>query len=581
MSVGFLSLVVLASYEGLDHQQYLRWSAAIVKCDIEMLKVDQQFKPDDNWVRAPTGVPFSHWSIGSGMLIAPAMFVLSPFGWQWQAGMVTGCLCSVVAWCALYKTFALLAGRTNAILGVAIAFLGTPLGYYSVSVSSETYSLLPAALIALQTITILLRSRASNGDALVAGSLAAMLLLIRSYLAAYAFPLLFLILFLTWKKSAVRGLVGMLLMGMPIVVSLGILLLTNYWMSGNCFHAPYQFGDDQFQSLDWSAPYLGNVLFDTFHGLLPVHPLVGVGFLSMIGVWLRAIKAKQWPEAIVWFCSLLAMAINVYFQGCWWYWWLSDISFGMRGLVVPGIPATLACLRALQLLRRSHRGLATALLYLLVVCSLWSWLQLLQGPMSPLTWNHLCTNQLAVARQWATEPEKLGLLLLSGVLILPLLPWRSPKEIALWVCSVGTTSFLLDRFLWFQPSLTATYAIIGVFALGATILYRFRFFPRAAHTKLVAGAFLLMVVSCLPLALSTSASIKRPIAKKQVFTEADFVRGYQTLAGIPRFEAHRNKFADFIGRYAGEERQKTISARQSDQPEVTWLYVSNRPRKRF
>jgi hypothetical protein len=72
-----------------------------------------------------------------------------------------------------------------AAFGSAIAFVATPLGYYSLAISSETYSLLPVVVLLWRTVTM---ARGDTTDPLTTGAATGMLLLLRPYWAAYAWP---------------------------------------------------------------------------------------------------------------------------------------------------------------------------------------------------------------------------------------------------------------------------------------------------------------------------------------------------------------------------------------------------------
>lgn len=323
-------LCCLNGQAGVDHGQYLKWASAAVSGDIAKLANDID-------LNAPTGLPFSPWSAGPGLLVAPLYFVLGFLQLEAGAGLITGYICVFCFWISLFRSLKLVAGESWAVIGCLLAAVGTPAGYYCSSISSETFGLAIASYLTLQAINAWKRQPVSIIGTAAATSL---LLMVRSYLGVYAWPAL-VCGFVRARRKVWFAVASAAAMSTAFV-QIGIV---NFWMTGSWQQNAYSFGDEYFQSFDGAAPFFCNVLFDPFHGLIPSHPLVAVGIFCGLILLVDSLIHRRKLEAAVWFISTTAILVNLYVQSCWFYWWLAMSSFGMRGLVLASIPAILAIVR--------------------------------------------------------------------------------------------------------------------------------------------------------------------------------------------------------------------------------------------
>lgn len=391
------------SQPGVDHGQYLKWGRAFAESDPLVLE-------NDCGLKSPTGLPFSPWSAGPGMLIAPFHQILEPLGLENGAGMICGYLCVPVFWFSSFFAFRLLAGRFWANVGVLFLAIGTPAGYYCSSISSETFALTAAAFLAWQTMESLF-AKTGSGRIRLAGIAAAtgVLLMTRSFLGVFAWPALL----ATWWRTERKMEFGVL-STLSVALAVGQILAVNWAMTGSALLSPYSFGDEYFRSFDSSAPYWKHVLFDPFHGLVLSHPLVALGLIAQAAVVGICLKAGRILEAMVWILFLTACGLNIYVQSCWFYWWMAISSFGMRGLVLCSLPSALATIRVLAIFRAEPHGKPYSfgfgiLLVFSVVCSCWGWLNLCAGVTNCTTLMDLGSDLAQAGTSWFDLPGLLAL----------------------------------------------------------------------------------------------------------------------------------------------------------------------------
>lgn len=550
-------LACLTSIKGQDHAEYMAWSSAAVSGDIHRLAGPEAAK-------SPTGVPFKHWSAGPGLLIAPFEAILAPLGIRHAAGLAAGFVCVCVFWSCLFAGLREMSDDRLAILGCALAFVATPLGYYSLTISSETYSLFPAGILFRNSVALGMGRRASL---LAIGASTGILLMIRSYLAAYAWPALVLALFGQWRLGSRRAARCLTIFTVPVGLAILQIALVNYWMTGDFLRPGYQFGDEQFQSLDWRSPHAWRVLFDPFHGLLPTHPFMGLGFLLMARLVTGSLYRRNYAEAALWMLAATAVGINVYAQGSWYCWWLARGSFGMRGMVLAAIPATAAFVRALSLSLQSVRSGSrdTAGMALLAVaggCVVWSWLLLTQRSLDYFEWRQILHTQAVQITQWLTM-GRIALLLFCGLLAMLMLRnifgrngqgglvnWTA------WLAAALSLACLADRLYFFEPR-PPVLQIYAAFAAGAAAVMllgslKTRVPFESLSSWMAAGMLCAMLAFFLPLAIRTHAKVDRPGSSPEMFDETHPIVAYLDLLGIPRLEPQRNEIGDFLRRQKGE-----------------------------
>jgi len=371
--------------------------------------------------------------------------------------------------------------------------------------------------------------------------------------------------------------------------------IVNRWMTGVVWRSPYQFGDEGFQSLKWSCPHWPHVLFDTFHGLLPTHPLVGVGLIAVVVLIAVSLVRRSMPEAAFWTLSVLAVAVNLYSQGAWFYWWLAACPcvFGMRGLVLAAIPAIVGLIRLVALLsaadpreRANHGGdtrsafsapadalsrsesqvrfsdvprsvIRRAILLLAGACLVWSWLLLSQGPMDYLCWSALWEGQVLELGYWMGEGALVWVA--AGCVTAAMLRERLRTAgrmlgVLTWLAATLAVVYVADRHHEHLPPLLVWYAVVaGVFLVCSLPADRhLDVLGRLSRSVLPCILFAGMVISFLPLAIRTRASVTDPQEVPHVLFHAEDVRNaHDTLALIPRLESQRQAIATFLERQKG------------------------------
>lgn len=530
----------LFSRDGIDHGQYLKWASATVSGDIQLLENKQQ-------ITSVTGIPFSPWSAGPGLLIAPFYLTMSIFSLQQGAGLVTGYVCVAIFWLCLFQAVKEISNARHAALACFFLAIGTPVGYYCSSISSETYALAPTAYLFLQAARILKKKNASTWG--IAGA-TAVLLMIRSFLAVFAWPTLFAGLFLNRSQmSRAKFIVATSLM---IGLSIIQIAMTNYWMTGEALHSPYSFGDESFESIDGSAPFFTHILFDSFHGLVPSHPLVALGILSiplLIGI---LVSNKHHAEATIWSLFLIAIAANIYVQSCWFYWWLAAPSFGMRGLVLCSIPAVGSLMRLRFLLETTSPRTAKTLLVFILLMTMYGWFHLEVGPTNCDSFLQLESKLLFGLSNWKTVSGLAGTAIGS---ICGLLAFRSRKlatsrfekvSIAIlvaWFVGHYVRLFFSQESNWTFFVITSSIVVATLWISYSKKIQTTNFtsaaFRFAAPTMLIAFAFL---------SFSTIPKMQQPTESALVFNRPDARRAYLTLREIPRFRDQANELYEFFVR---------------------------------
>ena len=472
---------------GLDSEKYLRWSSVVAEADIGKL-------PND--VVGPQGIRVFQWSAGPGLILAPFRVLGNAVGID-EYGVLTivGGILGLAFWCVLFQTFKELTDcRQTTWFCLAVAFLATPLGYYSRSISSETLSLLPSVVLTHQSIRIA-KGQSPNWFLTTAG--AGMLLIIRPYLGAYAWPAIFAGILFEWKHatraSKRRLFVATILSTIVIATSLAQIFVVNRWMTGDYLQSPYQVGDETYAALDIVHPrFISNVLFDPFHGLLPYHPLVGIGVVGLLLclVFARTRRNDSWNSLAV--CvlvfSLLAIAVNVWFQGSWQYWWLGTSSFGMRGLVLPSLAAVTFLALVLTRLRNAKLSLIVKLAAF--ACSLWSFLLLMQGPSNFTSFSEMLLAQMShvVQLPFGLVPVGIAVVMLSVYCL-------SINELPGIILSALVSIYLVDLCSLRTPSVTI---VAWMFAL-AFIAFQMRRWL----SLFVVPLFTMAMISFIPLYVST------------------------------------------------------------------------------
>jgi hypothetical protein len=400
-------LLVASPSQGPDFGFYLDWSNAALSGDVFRLRGD---------VASPLGVPLTQWSAGTGLLFALGQLFLGPLAELRDGALAVGSISALVFWGSLLVLLLRATSEPALVLfGLGAAFLGTHAGFYSLNHASESLAFGAGTLmVALLTAR---RSWSLASDAWMGGA-AALLVLVRAQHVLYALPALLLSAARSWREprgiGAARRAVGFGLLLLPSALIVAQTAIVHRWMTGSLLRSPYSFGGEGFTSLDWREPELLAVLANPYHGLLPYHPLYGLGLVALAACIARA---PSRDERAVWAAGFVAVVSHTYLQAAWHVWWLGTLTFGMRGLSLSAIVLVPALVRAVG---RARPGSAWRALWLLTstFASLWSFLLLSQKYSHFYVWRDLLAAQ-ARAAQSLLEPSAAAPLL-SGIALVGL-----------------------------------------------------------------------------------------------------------------------------------------------------------------
>ena len=594
--LGCTLITCLLIVQGADFKQYRLWGRVIAYADLEKIPT---------LARSELGAPYFQWSAGPGMLFAAPYWAL-PDKIAEGACLVISALLAASFWYAFYQGLALLTCDRIAAMTCLLAFIATPLGYASVTASSETQALFPIGLLFLETVRRLKLGRCSL---LTVAASTGMLLLFRPYWGAYAWPAL-LVCVLSPPVRALNVVWRTFVVAAFIAVSVWPGFTTNYWMTGDPLHTPYRFGDAEFQSLDPSCPYLNYVLFDTFHGAFPTHPclVVSAVLACVLTPWIA--RRAGVMAAAAWGIGLLALAINVYVAGCWYYWWMAThFSLGNRAFVLTSIQPMVAIAlvshwlepRVMNLVSpQAERQMAaeqpiaasttsltagvrrvgvlpTAASWIwaavLMFAVLWSFLLLSQGPMDYLTWSKMAQGQLVEIKYW-TQPSLLPIWFIAvSFAATSFGPFLREAAIALrlQVMVYGTlvVAYLLDRSSAYYPGLIAVYVAVGIFGMYLNVSNQRRLAAAMrGWTSFGAPTCLaIMLASFLPLWLRTK--LPKPLPPGGYVVQSQPLESFQAhgvLVAIPRFSEQADRLGAYLKRQAAAANQEVKLLTPEDPP---------------
>ncbi|MDX1944869.1 MAG: glycosyltransferase family 39 protein [Pirellulaceae bacterium] len=540
----FIALGVSSARLGLDGERYLNWATVANEGDIRHL--------GDPELLSPQGVPFYQWSAGPGLAIAPLVWPLQLVTDDSEAPLLVGGLaCAGVFWLCVYASLREFLGHREALMGLLLAFIATPLGYYSRSIASETISLLPAGILLWQGTRI---AKGNSPNWLLIGVAAGLLLLVRSFLAAYAWPVMAAGAWVTWRNG--RPLAAMVAFVPWIAVALWQVGSVHFWMTGSWLKSPYGFGDGEFRSLDPACPHLVNILLDPFHGLIATHPLVGLGLIALPICTARAMRRGDWPLVLLWGGAMLAVGVNIYAQGCWYYW--CGLGFGMRGLVLVSIPAVLALL----VLLRDWRDLPwprSALVALGGLCALYSFLHAMQGPTHYLTWSRLFEGQVCQLLDLVTDYH-LPIGVVGGLIAAGLVMPRRAEDWLLIALLPLVGLYLFDR------SVGGLALLFVVIFAPLVAIWRLGISPASlasATQWMGCVAFVSAIVCFVPLSWRVQQVLKPTPVPQVVFQEGDVLAAYRFIAWQRQradFAAEADKLRQFLIRQRGDAGVAEIEA---------------------
>lgn len=528
----------ITAQEGSDLVNYVNWAKVSVSGDINQGQPPQPF--------SMRGIQFRHWSAGPGLFIAPFRIALSPFGLERHAGFAAGYVCTISFWCLLFFGLKRLSDDLYALLGVSLCFVATSLGFYGCYTALETFSLLPAVILFYESTKLFTGERI---NLLVTGTATAVLLMFRPYLGAYAWCALVPALIGQCRSndvSLLRRFLNIVALLLPVALAIWQIGSVHSWMTADFFQSPYHFGDEHFQSIDPSCPYLWNVLFSSFHGALIYSPITGIGLIAATILAGLATGRRDWPIVSFWSLLLLAVCCNIYIAGCWHNWWMAAW-FGNRNLYLPAVVAVAAMIKCVQ----SSRGAArSVMLAICAISSIWSFLLLQRGRVSYFTY------------EWMMRDVRIDLQY-----------WSSVEMCVVFVtCAVFavTTVVFINGDCWLK--------ITTVVAVGLSLCYladrisvtqaAFILFLGAIFLSLIAGichidvlvrylrvvapiAFFVMIALFCRLYIQTERQTS-DYPSGAFFPDYDLLYNVKSLKGVPIIEKEREGILQFLRREKGE-----------------------------
>jgi hypothetical protein len=364
--------------EGADFPRYFNWAKAFNQGNILCL--------NGNTI-SPMGVPLSHLSFGPGLIFSLA----SPFSSIQPAdAQFIGWIFAVIFWIAYVGILLNVTNNNHSLtlFGACITFIGTPLGYYSSAYTSESLSFTCLAVVIFWALR---HDRFSVFDYLILGIWSSLLIIIRSQLVIYLAPVYLMIFYKIRRKivsqssSLRQSVFGLITYLVPISLSICSISLINYWMTGSPFTSTYNFGAENFKSVDFFHPEILAVLIHPWHGLFVYHPLYLLCFASLLYLIRNCHNSSTSVILIAVACSI---TLHVWLHASWYVWWLGQNTFGMRGLSISGI--ILVPVLLFQMAERAKQGKSNVLLFIMILlmCT-WSFCLLTLGPTQFYTYQNL------------------------------------------------------------------------------------------------------------------------------------------------------------------------------------------------
>jgi hypothetical protein len=344
------------------------------------------------------------------------------------------------------------------------------------------------------------------------------------------------------------------------------------WMTGSFLRTPYQFGDQQWQSVDWRRPEFSAVLLHPRHGLLAYHPLYFVCFAC--AVYLMA-TARDWHQRALAGAVIAIALLHLYLQAAWFCWWLGTFTFGMRGM------ATLALLLlpALAVTLDQRQRVGKPIWPLVIACvaaTAWSMLLYFQNETNFNTWAQLWKSQSVTFAQ----PMVFVLAVISPAIgIVSWIVWRRTAAPRLTAAAGAAVSLaiaaaahawvqrnLLKELHWSELHAAWDWAVaIALIGAGASAALALRPLARPTFraTEIIVGCFVLAFaysasVQFLRLAKHTEAYLRMgeqapvhfDVASPILWDEIE--ASYEEYKSIPGFDASKQRFWAFLQRHSDD-----------------------------
>ena len=542
-----------ARREGPDFGHYLDWGNAAVSGDIFQLSAD---------VLSPGGVPFSLSAAAPGMLFATIYHAVGETMEFRTAAYLTGWAAAMLLWVSAFIALRSAARDDLALtaFGIGALFVGTHLGFYSFSYSTEGFA---SAFVAAAWAIALRRPQPSVLASATVGVFAGLLLLVRPYLVLYALPPLWLVIVGSprdERQMDPRSLGRALAASVPVILAVIESAVVNRWMTGAPFHSPSVYGDFRYRSVDLLHPQFGAVLAHPWRGLLVYHPLYGIAFVALlVGTW----RDRQWRT--LWAPTLVVVLLHLWVQSAWHIWWLGG-SFGMRGLAPAALPLMVALVATLA--RGADEPRATAVWWArasLLACA-WSFLLLRHADDDNLyfTWSELAAARASAAGNLIAM---LGVVWVAVTIGRVRWNWPKPRTEITWSALAllgASTGYLLTRSHG-RMSLTLLVIAIAI-AAGMFYLERLPAWRRGlARNAAYFVAVILFAAQAVVFArlagrteryVASGSPPPRQFGSVGTVSLDDLRQSYREYASIPGFEERKRRLLGYVERLEVDAERK-------------------------
>jgi hypothetical protein len=331
------SMLIAATLErGPGLGAYLPWAAALV-----------QGTPDplETVTLSPTGFPLFHWYPGTGVFLAlPTLLSRGAVNVEQAARLAALVAIFLALACSASLLYEIARKRVGLLLlGMSLLLVATNTGYYIRLLGAELFVL---ALVASMVWLAWVPKKIGNLELAGLGALAGLFMTVRPQSIIMASPAMVLGL-LRWASGRPRPQLAWAFLdfGVPVALGFLVVLQLNYWMTGEWTHSPYSFGNDRFNSVDLSAPYLGLVLLDHEAGVLRRTPFIALGLCaSLVHILDRRLDKSYRAFYLV---SLLAGLTQIWMISGFYGWAGGAWIFGSRYLNVLSLYGVIAAVHVL------------------------------------------------------------------------------------------------------------------------------------------------------------------------------------------------------------------------------------------
>lgn len=457
-------LAALCMRKGPDYSHYYDWAKVAATGDLQQIRSTQT---------SPAGVPHSQWPHGAGFIFAiPSIATggLIPLG---AAVRIAGAAAFLALWTSLFLIAKSLTkgDSQKALAACGAAFFCTHAGYYSLSLSSELFSLASLALLALFTYvprqTGILKFAAG-------GAAAGILITTRPQLVLYGGVGVAILIYQLWTSPRMRRLefiINAMALVVPVAAGAWQVAVTRAWMTGHAGLSPYLFGDELFKSVDFTNPQIAAVLVHPWHGLLLYHPYYLLGFAGLC----FCIREERGVNRFALAMCAAALLAHLYHQASWYCWWLGTGTFGGRGMVVASV--VLFPVLVKYYYEESHFALRA----LILACCAWSLLLFYQGDTNFYYYSELIRAMTRTAGNPALLASVLGAALL---LLFYYIYKKSANKVqagAIITIALGS-GYSAHRLLGLFPNVRSAGSFAGflVVLLGTLLLSTFSIWAIAA-----------------------------------------------------------------------------------------------------